>query len=486
MKDELPSDLPELPRLKIRAELLQIHDSIGPQRKDTKTCLSDAYNVFARVLSQAGEVLDESLLREKIPARVFQWAVARKWLPYPPRRLRQNQKNKDFLGSGKYNSTHEAIPEAELTVPFGVYMVNEDYKARILGILESSIAYWIAEAANQSTARAFRPDFADVPRGKSSWDGLRLGFMQLQSDCAIDPPVKPAGRLTAIWTSHPEPAGWRLDHWGGKDGNGVKRRFEWHAQSAAARLRFVGGGDAAVSYWLDQLKQDAPDSHIRKQFIASEGADHLYSVEILDICGLSAEYCRKCEAEEIRSRVVFYEKDSVALGPKATLLGGQSAPNAGEEVSMFQRDANSRPLQKATPASEPRHVGTTDASPKNHFTFAVQDWQDVEIRFVSDERIQLTAGKQTETRNYAEFGFEDRRSEKPKLAWVTLRTLAQKNGTLGRPSNGKNWKTVEKRMQEIRKVFRRHFRLTSDPIPFVDGTGYRTQFKITCASSFES
>lgn len=127
------------------------------------------------------------------------------------------------------------------------------------------------------------------------WESLRLGFAQLRADCAINPPLNPAGRLIAIWTSQPEPAHWRLSHWDRKDGNGVRERFQWHAQSAAARLGFTGGGDDAVSVWLDRIKLDAPESHLRKMVIQGEG---LYSVEILDICGLSADYCRKCEAEE--------------------------------------------------------------------------------------------------------------------------------------------------------------------------------------------
>jgi len=44
MKGELPNELPELLRMKIRAKLLQITPS---GKKDTKTCLDEAYNVFA-------------------------------------------------------------------------------------------------------------------------------------------------------------------------------------------------------------------------------------------------------------------------------------------------------------------------------------------------------------------------------------------------------------------------------------------------------
>jgi hypothetical protein len=133
------------------------------------------------------------------------------------------------------------------------------------------------------------------------WESLRLGFTQLRADCAIDPPLKLAGRLIAGWTSLPEPARWHLEHWNKTDGNGVTQRFKWHAQSAAARRGFAGSGDDAVSFWLDQIRRDAPESHIRRLHIEGEGSAQLYSFELLDICGLSADYCRKCEADETRS-----------------------------------------------------------------------------------------------------------------------------------------------------------------------------------------
>jgi hypothetical protein len=134
------------------------------------------------------------------------------------------------------------------------------------------------------------------------WESLRLGFTQLRADCAIDPPVKPAGRLTAIWTAQPAPGQWRLDYSNAKDGYGVAKRFEWHAQSAAARLGFDENGQKAVWFWLDRVRRDAPESHIRAMnSVGLDGIEELYSFEILDICGLSAEFCRKCAADEMIS-----------------------------------------------------------------------------------------------------------------------------------------------------------------------------------------
>lgn len=114
-------------------------------------------------------------------------------------------------------------------------------------------------------------------------------------------------------------------------------------------------------------------------------------------------------------------------------------------------------------------------------------WDAIEIVFLSDERIQIRDGANTETRNYAEFGFHDRRNGGPTLAWKMLRSLATAGGTLSNASAaGQPWTKVEKRMQEIRKALRKRFRISNDPLPFVAGTGYQARFKIHCGPSFDS
>jgi len=117
-------------------------------------------------------------------------------------------------------------------------------------------------------------------------------------------------------------------------------------------------------------------------------------------------------------------------------------------------------------------------------------WRDINIEFLSDERIQihtLDITNTTTTLNYAEFGFEDRRNEKPNQAWVTLRTLAEQRGILRQPTNeGQKWSDVEKRVQEIRRIFRKYFGVMGDPLPFVKRLGYQAQFKIGCAQSYKT
>ena len=119
---------------------------------------------------------------------------------------------------------------------------------------------------------------------------------------------------------------------------------------------------------------------------------------------------------------------------------------------------------------------------------SLKSWEDLEISFLSDERVQIIrSGKPTETLNYAEMDFKDGRNGKPNQAWLTLRALAEEHGIIrDAKTTGSAWRKVEKRMQEIRKALRKHFDISSDPVPFVQGTGYQACFKIGCGPSFRT
>jgi hypothetical protein len=114
-------------------------------------------------------------------------------------------------------------------------------------------------------------------------------------------------------------------------------------------------------------------------------------------------------------------------------------------------------------------------------------WEDIEILFLSDERVQIRNGGNRETRNYAEFGFADGRTRNPNQAWEALRVLAAQRGVI-RDGAALNlpWPKVEKRIQEIRRLLREHFHISSDPIPFVEGVGYQACFKLACGPSFHT
>jgi len=130
-------------------------------------------------------------------------------------------------------------------------------------------------------------------------------------------------------------------------------------------------------------------------------------------------------------------------------------------------------------------VTTSAVTPKNS---AAKKWQSIEILFLSDHRIQIRVnGKSMESRNFAEFGFADGRTQNANKAWELLRVMAEERGIIrDGKAVGEHWSKVEKRIQEIRKVLREYFGLPDDPIPFVEGTGYQSRFKIGCAPSLRT
>lgn len=157
------------------------------------------------------------------------------------------------------------------------------------------------------------------------------------------------------------------------------------------------------------------------------------------------------------------------------------------ECVAAQGAHNSEPGQAAVTTSSEQSLEPAATPGKStrypHTDLQVTDWDQIEIFFLSEERVQIRVDEQRETCNYGELGFADGRHQKPKLAWETLRRLAESGGTL---ATDPHWSTVEKRMQEIRTLLRRYFGLRSDPLPLVPETGYQTRFKIRCAPSYNS
>jgi hypothetical protein len=112
-------------------------------------------------------------------------------------------------------------------------------------------------------------------------------------------------------------------------------------------------------------------------------------------------------------------------------------------------------------------------------------WEHVEIRFLSDFKFQaLVNGRVQAPQNYADVGFGDGRHGRPKAAWETLRALAESGGVISSTRTAAEWRKLEKRIQEIRKLLRACFALNGDPVPYVKG-GYRTRFKIRLSASYE-
>jgi hypothetical protein len=135
----------------------------------------------------------------------------------------------------------------------------------------------------------------------------------------------------------------------------------------------------------------------------------------------------------------------------------------------------------AAETSERRTSGATETK----FPRASR-WEDVHVRFISDHRFQVFVNQQAgPIYGFEEFGLTDGRTGTPRKAWDTLRKLADNGGTLD-PTKmlGPPRARIEKRVEEIRKPFRRLFQLEEDPLSFSSEFGYRARFQISCQDSY--
>ena len=237
-------------------------------------------------------------------------------------------------------------------------------------------------------------------------------------------------------------------------GSSESIRVDFERQAARAGIALKSPSSTSpVDFWLHRLFVDLLENRSKNLFCAHKGSGGM----IKNLLQASVTYCARLE------RIAL--ENEGRRENTATL----EAAKKPEGAIPFQGHKHSAPDQSQSP-----------------ITWQFSGWDEVEIRFLSDERVQITAGQHTESRNYAEFGFEDGRSKTPNLAWVALRSLAEAGGIIRRPNDGQDWTSVEKRMQEIRRIFRNHFKLFDDPLPFIEGTGYQARFKIGCGPSFNS
>jgi hypothetical protein len=164
MDDGMPPEIRGELRRNIQAELLRAYSKYLDLRKRNRTRWSEyireAYGVYAYSLRRAGWALTDTLLTESIPRWVFQWTVFKGLVRYPSVRPVPRGPIPNFIERWYREDPppqnpppFEPIPEAELTVQFGVYKVTESYKTWFMWHLASPIAYWQAEALEPAAAR---------------------------------------------------------------------------------------------------------------------------------------------------------------------------------------------------------------------------------------------------------------------------------------------------------------------------------------------
>jgi hypothetical protein len=282
-----------------------------------------------------------------------------------------------------------------------------------------------------------------------------------------------------------------------------ERIFTSLARKAAQGINSAPGADACKA-WLDSLRRAEYGFEVRfrhtgaynqqrREYMARSG-EALPVVEgIVDTVALpdgSIETRTLVEAFTGTIEHIFETSADFCLE-----LGSHAPADAAEEARSDAKgavapDANG---EGAAPANTPAR--TSEGSPTGAAKSKCQadKWEDIEISFLSDERVQITMGTHIETRNYDEMGFASKQNGTPVLAWKTLRVMAEAGGVIRVASDSGKWAKVEKRVQEIRKVLRHQFGLTDDPLPYTKKTqrnpeefGYRTKFKLGCRPSYES
>jgi hypothetical protein len=129
-------------------------------------------------------------------------------------------------------------------------------------------------------------------------------------------------------------------------------------------------------------------------------------------------------------------------------------------------------------AEQADKVGISRNSAPDHANKEVQprSWKDVEIRVLSDHRIQIyVAGRAGDVLTFQEMGFGDgrRKGDTPIKAWEMLLGFADESFPRG--GNTRTEKTIQTIRQRLRKLVT--IRTDDDPLPLRSGC-YQPAFKI--------
>ena len=97
--------------------------------------------------------------------------------------------------------------------------------------------------------------------------------------------------------------------------------------------------------------------------------------------------------------------------------------------------------------------GTTDPDPHPGSQNSIQprSWSEVTICFLSDERVQVTIGTATETRNYTEMGFASKKNGTAVQAWDVLRVLARQGGLIQIAADSNQWAVLENASRRLER-----------------------------------
>lgn len=109
-------------------------------------------------------------------------------------------------------------------------------------------------------------------------------------------------------------------------------------------------------------------------------------------------------------------------------------------------------------------------------------WEQITMRFISNEEARITVKGQSSTIHFSEMGFKDRRKgDQPNKLWESLLYFAIRKGQIkfGDPKSQQQHDTMKHNVSELRKCLKPYFGIDDDPFyPYTKKEGYRTKFII--------
>src|SRR5665213_3809767 len=227
MIDELSPNLQSHLISSIHPALLLIHEK-KLEGVEPNVCLKDAYDVFATALTNDGQNLTQSDLKEKIPAWVLRWAVRNHWLGLPW----------SLLEVG-------AVSESKSFVTFGDCQTSKEAKADILKRLASRIARWEAQVLEDAANGSVKPAEDAVSIITTDAPDRRA-----QTDAFIEQVFQTTGEhitRTHIWKVAVYKEASQFERWQQNKGRVTQRAHKKFTSILATNPeKFVG--------WLKQLK----------------------------------------------------------------------------------------------------------------------------------------------------------------------------------------------------------------------------------------
>lgn len=238
-----------------------------------------------------------------------------------------------------------------------------------------------------------------------------------------------------------------------------------------------------LEHSFDEMLEGWPETRLR---FDDQGNDYEEKVEVepwseIDYSGVWEEALGwlRSLGYHLPDEVVRALRDPGTWCPLSWKLVSALEPDADRWEAKALEHPNQEPsVNETADAATHAEDGPTSVGPSLR---PLEAFAELEVRIISDDRAMLYWGGQKTSMNFIEMGFEDGRSKNRSVkSWGLLRLFAEKSGCIERDI--KVAKTLEKRIEELRKRLRKLFRCKGDPIEWTkaDGT-YRTRFKISAA-----